>query len=193
MIKDKCRWVLAHQFFCQKIKNISDICVYLEVVLQKNKFTDLVRPIADEAANTYDCKVLSVSYRKERDGYVLRITIDGDKISLDTCANISLKISDWLDENESSVPYKNYNLEVSSPGPERPIKTKEDFERFIGKTVLIITKTKASDGRKRYLGKIKEVTDLLVKVYVEKESTEFTINLDNISKARLEYEFQEEK
>lgn len=162
-------------------------------MLRKNKVTDLVKPVAEKIAKDFNCQVLDVTYKKEREGYILRITIDSEKLSLDTCADISLKISDWLDENERIIPYKNYNLEVSSPGPERQLKTKEDFLRFIGKSSLVITKNKADDGRKRYLGTIKEVTDESVKLYVEKESAEFIIQLNNISKARLEYKFQEEK
>ncbi len=162
-------------------------------MIRKNKIADLVKPVAERFSREHNCNVIDVTYKRERGEYILRVTIDSDNLSLDTCANISLKISDWLDENDKIIPYKNYNLEVSSPGPDRPLKTKDDFLRFINKSVLIITKNKADDGRKRYLGKIKEVTDETIKLYVEKESAEFYIQLDNINKARLEYEFQEEK
>ena len=154
----------------------------------KNKFVDVIRTIAESAASDYGCTVVAISFKKEKEGYILRITIDGDKITLDTCADVSLKISEWLDNNADSIPYDGYILEVTSPGPDRALKSKEDFKKYIDKTVLIITKNKAADGRKRYLGRIIDVTDDAVKIYVEKESAEFTLELNDISKTRLEYE-----
>ncbi len=158
-------------------------------MFQKNKAAKTVRPAAEAAAAEYGCSVVSLSFVREKDGPVLKLVIDGDDLSLDTCADVSSKFSEWLDAHEKDIPFDGYVLEVSSPGPERPLVTREDFERFIGKTALIITKNKAADGRKRYLGRIKAVGAETVTVYVEKESAEFALEFTNISKARLEYEF----
>ena len=186
------RWVLAHQFFCQNFiilffGRLVCVAVSVGVMFQKNKITDIIKPVAESAAEEYGCRVIGVFFKKEKDGNILRITVDGNKITLDICADISTKISEWLDANEKNIPFAEYVLEVTSPGPDRALTTKEDFERFINNTVLIVTKSKAADGRKKYLGKIKEVTDTTVKIYVEKESAEFTLELNDIAKTRLEY------
>lgn len=191
MVTSCARWVLSHQFFCQKLRELfigSLDTVVVGKMFQKNKIINIVKPVAESAAADYNCKILTISFKKEKEGNVLRITIDGDKVTLDTCADISSKVSEWLDTHENNIPFSNYILEVTSPGPDRKLVTREDFEKFIDKTVLIITKNKAADGRKRYLGRIMCVSDDTVKIYVEKESAEFTLELNDISKTRLEYE-----
>ena len=56
-------------------------------------------------------------------------------ISIDECARLSRKLSDWFDlEN---VFERSYILEVSSPGLDRPLVTRRDFERKVGWAVRI--------------------------------------------------------
>lgn len=75
----------------------------------------------------------------------LRIRIgrpDGN-IGLDELADFSRKIEELLDM--SDVIHDKYFLEVSSPGLDRPLKKKEDFHRFAGKKVRIVTREKIND------------------------------------------------
>ena len=55
-------------------------------------------------------------------------------IDIEDCGLVSEKLSEKLDEVDP-IPH-NYFLEVSSPGAERPLKKKQDFEKAIGKNVL---------------------------------------------------------
>ncbi len=56
-------------------------------------------------------------------------------ISVDECARLSRKLSDWFDlEN---VFERAYILEVSSPGLDRPLVSRRDFERKVGRAVRI--------------------------------------------------------
>ncbi|HLG93781.1 MAG TPA: ribosome maturation factor RimP [candidate division Zixibacteria bacterium] len=56
-------------------------------------------------------------------------------ISIGECARLSGKLSDWFDlEN---VFERAYVLEVSSPGLDRPLVTRRDFERKVGREVRI--------------------------------------------------------
>lgn len=72
---------------------------------------------------------------------VLRVRADrpdsepGHGISLDDCARISRALEAYLDE-ASTVP-SNYVLEVSSPGVERPLVRRQDFERFAGHEIAV--------------------------------------------------------
>src|SRR5699024_6696022 len=80
----------------------------------------------------------------------LRVYIDKDGgVDLTDCSYVSEKLSEKLDEED---PIKSaYMLEVSSPGAERPLKTKEDFKRYINENVFVSLYVHI-DGEKQYEG-----------------------------------------
>src|SRR5919206_5304930 len=62
----------------------------------------------------------------------LRVQIDRPEgVSLDDCERVSKSLSALLDQADP-LPTR-YDLEVSSPGAERPLRNLEDYRRFIGK------------------------------------------------------------
>ena len=66
----------------------------------------------------------------------LRIYIESDKgITVDDCATVSHQVSGILDVEDPITT--RYTLEVSSPGVDRPLFTKPQFERYIGQFVRI--------------------------------------------------------
>jgi ribosome maturation factor RimP len=76
---------------------------------------------------------------------------DGKAMTVDDCADISRQISALLDvEDPLDVAY---SLEVSSPGIDRPLTRKQDFERFAGFEVKLET-GEPVEGRKRFRGKL---------------------------------------
>ncbi|MDF1779857.1 MAG: ribosome maturation factor RimP [Alcanivoracaceae bacterium] len=67
-------------------------------------------------------------------GAVLRIFIDSENgISVDDCAAVSHQVSGVLDVEDPISG--EYNLEVSSPGMERPLYTLEQYSRYLGEQV----------------------------------------------------------
>lgn len=159
----------------------------------KDKFLQEFKIVAQMAAEELGYSVISVTFNNSKtEGRILKVIIDGKKIGLDTCEFVSRKLSEWLDGHENQIPAIDYSLEVSSPGMDKPLKAKDDFERLIGKLIYIETKTKAEDGRKRYSGRLLKIVNRSAVIYVEKESVEFVIPLDNVAKARAEYDFREE-
>jgi ribosome maturation factor RimP len=83
---------------------------------------------------------------------VVRISIDKPGgIDLDTVAQASHQISELLDEADP-LPGR-YSLEVSSPGVERPLRTPEQFGRFVGSTVNVKT-TPGTEGERRVQGRL---------------------------------------
>jgi ribosome maturation factor RimP len=66
----------------------------------------------------------------------LRVTVSRDGgVDLDTLAAASVALSAWLDEHDP-MPGR-YNLEVSSPGLERRLRTRAQFEGAVGQTVTL--------------------------------------------------------
>ncbi len=83
---------------------------------------------------------------------LLRIYVDKPAgVTIDNCANLSRKVSDFLDM-EDLVPFR-YNLEVSSPGLDRPLIKKEDFIRKIGEKIRVFLKEPV-EGKLELVGEI---------------------------------------
>ena len=105
----------------------------------------------------------------------LRIYIDSeDGINVDDCADVSHQVSAVLDvEDPITVAY---NLEVSSPGLDRPLFTAEHYARFVGEEVTLVLRMAVQNRRKWQGGEMITVT-------VEGKDEVFA--LSNIQKANL--------
>ena len=70
-------------------------------------------------------------------GRTLRITIDKPEgfISLDDCERVSQVAGPLLDQ--ADLISQSYTLEVSSPGAERKLRDRAEYERFVGRKVNI--------------------------------------------------------
>ncbi len=101
-------------------------------------------------------------------GEVATLQVMADKpeggIEVDDCAQISTAISAMLDVEDPIV--EAYNLEVSSPGIDRPLTRLKDFEAFEGYEAKLET-AELIDGRKRFKGMLAGV-----------EGDEVLINID---------------
>ena len=76
--------------------------------------------------------LVEVQYRREQNGWILRLIIDKQEgVTLDDCASVSREISQLLDIEDFID--QAYNLEVTSPGLDRPLKSLAEFGRFVGK------------------------------------------------------------
>jgi ribosome maturation factor RimP len=80
----------------------------------------------------------------------LRLFIDHPKgVDLALCERVTRQLSELLEE---------YSLEVSSPGPERPLAKPEHFRRFVGRRVKVRTRSE-HEGRKAFTGELVGATD----------------------------------
>ncbi|ADZ40951.1 clustered with transcription termination protein NusA [Yersinia enterocolitica] len=111
----------------------------------------------------------------------LRIYIDSDDgITVDACADVSHQVSAVLDvEDPITVAY---NLEVSSPGLERPMFTAEHYTRYLGEEVTLVLRM-AMQNRRKWQGIIKAVDGEMITVTVDGKDEVFA--LSNIQKANL--------
>jgi len=122
-----------------------------------------------------------IEYIQQGRGVLLRIYIDAEKgISVTDCSRVSQRVAGILDVED---PIKgHYDLEVSSPGLDRPLFTLEQFSQYIGEAVQIRLNMKL-DGRKRFKGNIIEVSgDSLV---ISEDDNSRAIPTDMIEQARL--------
>ncbi|WP_027362597.1 ribosome maturation factor RimP [Desulfospira joergensenii] len=101
-------------------------------------------------------------------------------ITLEDCVYISRQLGDLIDVHIENMG--SYRLEVSSPGPNRPLNKKEDFYRFAGRRVKIETR-EAIDGQRKFTGVLEKVNEDSVLVGVDGKKVE--ISDLQISKAIL--------
>ncbi len=77
-------------------------------------------------------------------------------------------------------------MEVSSPGLDRPLKKLEDFKRFEGKTIRIVTQNPINK-QTFFIGKLEEAGDVEVVILLPKNK-KVIIPYEDITRARLEVE-----
>ena len=116
----------------------------------------LVRDLAEPVCESEGMELIHVEYGPEKGGKTLRLYIDKPGgITLDDCAAISHQVGDILDINLEDSG--SYNLEVSSPGPERQLAKIDDFKRFEGNIIKsggLISLTKLTDFTKLVIRKV---------------------------------------
>ena len=114
----------------------------------------------------------------------LRVFIDQPGgITVEDCATVSNHLSRLFMVED--VNYK--NLEVSSPGLDRPLKKAADFVRFNGEQAKIKTRLPV-EGQKNFIGRIERCENDVVTLSFDGKTAD--IELSNIDKARLKPEFK---
>jgi ribosome maturation factor RimP len=99
---------------------------------------------------------------------------------VDDCSKVSYHLSGVLDVEDPIQG--NYQLEVSSPGDDRPFFKLSQFEAFIGSTVKV-SLFKAIDNRKKITGVIQKVEGDVVSLLENGQI--FAVPFQAMSKARL--------
>jgi ribosome maturation factor RimP len=122
-----------------------------------------------------------LEYAARSNGGLLRLYIDSPQgVTVDDCAEVSHAVSAVLDEADPIPGF--YTLEVSSPGLDRVLRTREHFARFVGEQTRVEMKS-AVAGRKRFSGRLLSATADEITLDVDGEPT--TLLLAGIHKARL--------
>ena len=149
---------------------------------EENELTRLVR----SAAEPMGYELVGVEYfQRGTGGAVLRVYIDHENgITLDDCSAVSHQLSGVLDVEDPIQGH--YDLEVSSPGLDRPLFSAAHFERFRGHRARLKLAAKVDDRRKLE-GLIEGVRDETLLLTMDGETRE--IPLAMIDSARLVPEF----
>lgn len=152
-----------------------------------------VRAAAGQVAAGYGLEVFDVQFRREAGGMILRVQIDRpgpaasaeDSVSVEDCAHVSRDLSALLDV-EDFIPGA-YTLEVSSPGLDRPLRGKADFERFSGRRAKIVIR-EAVDGQTFFRGRLAGVEADAVLIEGE-QGRQHRVPVALVTRANLEVEF----
>jgi ribosome maturation factor RimP len=142
---------------------------------------ELLDPILKEK----NLQLADIEYVKEGKNWFLRVYIDKEGgVDIIECGEVSEQLSEKLDETDPIT--EAYFLEVSSPGVERPLRTKEDFEKNINNNVFIKL-YEPIDGEKEFEGILKEFKDDIAIVEYKIKTRKKTVEIpyDKIAKARL--------
>ena len=155
-----------------------------------------LRPPLDTQLALLGFELVHLESAKEGRDNILRLYIDhldhgadGQRpITLDDCVAANDGLVTWLDVEFPDLR-EDVNLEISSPGLERPLAKPAHFQRFQGRLCRIQTGAPLN-GQKRFKGWIGLVTE--TEVTVEEDGVLKTIPYEAIQKARLA-PFDEEK
>ncbi len=97
--------------------------------------------IAESLLERMGFELVDLERAGHRSRPILRLRIDrpdappGAGVTVDDCATVSRALEEVLDARADLLP--SYILEVSSPGVERPLRKRRDFERYVGQDVSV--------------------------------------------------------
>jgi ribosome maturation factor RimP len=129
-------------------------------------------------------ELVEIEFVKEGGNRFLRVFVDKEGgIDIEECGKISEYLSARLDEKDP-IPDA-YFLEVSSPGAERPLKTKRDYERAVGRYVYVKT-YEPIDGRKEFEGVLQSYNEQELTIHIGKKMV--VIPMPKVAAARLAIE-----
>lgn len=145
--------------------------------------------LIEPAVEAVGFEFVGLEYVTEGRHSVLRVYIDHDDgITVDNCADVSRQVSAVLDVEDPISGQ--YNLEVSSPGIDRPLFKLEHFERYQGEEIKLRSHAPV-DGRRNFRGVLQAVEGDQISLNVDGQ--EFTVAFDNVEKARIVPSFGDEK
>jgi ribosome maturation factor RimP len=149
--------------------------------VNEQKIIDQVVALAKPVCESEGMELIYVEFQRESRGRILRLFIDKpDGINLDDCVVISRQMGDIIDVNLGDIGP--FNLEVTSPGPSRPLASAEDFVKFKGNRVKIKT-NRSINGQKNFKGILLGICDGQVNLQLGEQI--FSIPNQDILKARL--------
>ncbi len=143
----------------------------------EQKLTELLQGSVEDLG----CELWVIECQRAGRYLTVRLFIDKDGgVTIDDCADVSRQVSAVLDV-EDPITDK-YNLEVSSPGLDRPLFTLSQYERFIGQQIALHLRIPMLDRRK-WQGKLEKIEGDMLTLNVDGQPQVFVFG--NIQKANL--------
>jgi len=160
--------------FCLRRWNETEISV-------STRASERIEALIEPALTAMGYELVGVEYAPLGHGGTLRVYIDKPGgVTLDDCERVSHQVSGVLDVEDPI--HSRYDLEVSSPGVERPLFRAGHYARFAGSRVRIRTFAPI-EGQRNFSGVLRGVIG--DEVLLEEEGRTVRIALSNIAKAHL--------
>ncbi|WP_134078513.1 ribosome maturation factor RimP [Haemophilus haemolyticus] len=137
------------------------------------------------AVEDLGCELWGIECQRAGRFMTVRLFIDKEGgVTVDDCADVSRQVSAILDV-EDPISDK-YNLEVSSPGLDRPLFTLPQFERYIGQDIAVHLRIPVMERRK-WQGKLERIENDMVTLIVDGQKQ--VLVFGNIQKANVVAKF----
>lgn len=127
------------------------------------------------------CELWGIECQRAGRFMTVRLFIDKEGgVTVEDCADVSRQVSAVLDV-EDPIADK-YNLEVSSPGLDRPLFALAQFERYVGKEISVHLRIPVADRRK-WQGVLEKIEGDMLTLVVDNQPQQFIFS--NIQKANV--------
>ncbi len=141
------------------------------------KLNELLQPLVEDLGYEF----VGLEYNSNPKHAMLRIYIDHESgVGIEDCETVSRETAALLDVKDPIRSH--YNLEVSSPGLDRPLFIAAHYLEFIGCPAQI-NLFAPKDGRRKFSGPILSADENSVSI--DQDGSEVTLNIDDIIKAKL--------
>ena len=140
-----------------------------------------LQEMLQSAVEDLGCELWGIECQRAGRFMTVRLFIDKEGgVGVDDCADVSRQVSAILDV-EDPIADK-YNLEVSSPGLDRPLFTLEQFQRYVGEDIAVHLRIPVLDRRK-WQGKLEKIENDMLTLIVDGQ--EQVLIFGNIQKANV--------
>lgn len=143
-----------------------------------------VAEIAAAVAAARGVDVWDVSLKRGPKGWVVKVTLDRADgfVSVGDCGDVNVRLRARLELEDALAGA--FDLEVSSPGLDRPLRGRSDFERFRG--MLARLKVKGGVRPEVIVGRIVKVGEGTLEL--DTDGGRRTVDFGSVAEARLEPE-----
>jgi ribosome maturation factor RimP len=148
-----------------------------------------VNEIAEQVAIDHGLELVHTEVAGPENKPIVRVFIDKPQgVTHDDCSNVSLHLGTILDVED--FIHASYTLEVSSPGLERGLYKRSDYERFAGSNAKMKTR-QPINGQRNFRGRLLGIEGDEV-IFDDRTNGHVRVPLSSIAKANLEVDMSEE-
>ncbi len=164
----------------------------MSMMVSEHSLEQRIEQVALPLARALHVDIVEITCLGKGAGASIRVTIDKvGGLAIADCEQLHRSLSRSLDVLDP-IP-QSYRLEVSSPGLDRPLKQRNDYERVLQKLIRIHL-LKPHQGKSSIVGHLNAVSDAGISLSIRSPSKKakepiFQVAWDMIAKGRLEIEF----
>ena len=155
----------------------------------QNSIAERVQELAERVAIDHGLELVHAEVAGPENKPIVRVFIDKPHgVTHDDCSEVSLYLGTILDVED--FIHASYTLEVSSPGLERGLYKRADYERFAGSDAKLKTR-QPIDGQRNFRGRLLGIDENDV-LFEDRTNGRVRIPFDIITKANLEVDLSQE-